>query len=215
MHSSAAAVGLLLAALCAVTGGACLLRARRAGGMQRSTAWSEALMGWGMAVMALAGSLPAAAVPPFVLAALLGPLFGAVAVWELRLLLTRLRERGERPAHGSAHHLHHLLGALAMLSMALAAPGAQAGGGHAHAAPGASLAATPLLSGMLLAYFAAYVLRTGLRLLPGPPGLALSAGPAAGRGQQPPSCAAHGPGELVSACRVAMGTGMLAMLLLM
>ncbi|SCK08311.1 hypothetical protein H181DRAFT_00359 [Streptomyces sp. WMMB 714] len=210
MHSSAA-VGLLLAALCAVTGGACLLRARGAGGMQRSTAWSEALMGWGMAVMALAGSLPAAAVPPFVLASL----FGVVAVWELRLLRTRLRERGERPARGSAHHLHHMTGALAMIYMALAAPGAQAGGGHAHAASGANLAATPLLSGVLLAYFAAYVLRTGLRLLPGPPGLALPAGTAAGRGQHPPSCAAHGAGELAGACRVAMGTGMLAMLLLM
>ncbi|MFC4495089.1 DUF5134 domain-containing protein [Streptomyces ovatisporus] len=219
MHSSAA-VGLLLAALCAVTGGACLLRARRAGGMQRSAARSEALMGSGMAAMALSGTLPAAAVPPFVFIVV----FGVVAAWELGLLRTRLREPGDRSARSSAHHLHHLLGALSMVYLAAAMPGTQTGGtGHAHTASGAPTAAAPLLSGVLLAYFAAYVLRTGLRLLPAPAGhgggTGLDPSPgvatAAGSGRHPPPCTAHGAPALAGACRVAMGTGMLTMLLVM
>uniref|UniRef100_UPI0015EF13D0 DUF5134 domain-containing protein n=1 Tax=Streptomyces albidus (ex Kaewkla and Franco 2022) TaxID=722709 RepID=UPI0015EF13D0 len=143
MHGSAT-VGWLLTALCAVTSGACLLRARGAGGMQRRTAGSEALMGLGMAVMALSGSVPVA-VPSL---AFVVP-FGAVAVWELTLL--RESGRCRRPA---VHHVHHLVGALSMVYMALAMQGASGSGGHIHG--GAAAAGLPLLTGVLLAYFAVY-----------------------------------------------------------
>lgn len=236
MHGSAA-VGWLLTALCAFVAVVCLLRARGAGGMRRRTARSEALMGLGMAAMALPGSASAAPSPLVFLV-----LFGAVGVRELTLLLEAREADGQRERAGPrqarqarralpVHHLHHLVGAAAMIYMALAmqashGAGAGAGAGGAvvggsgigdGAAAGAGAAGLPLLTGALLVYYAAYVLRTGLRLLPAP------AGEASGNATGSPVGAASAgevhavrdlPG-LPAACRVAMATGMLAMLLML
>lgn len=199
MHGSAT-VGWVLSALCVVTSGACLLRAwGAAGGMQRRTACGEALMGLSMAVMALSGSAPVA-VPPLAFAV---P-FGALAAWELTLL------RRERRAAG--HRLHHLVGALAMVYMAVAMQAAHGGAaaGHGHAGPAAGV---PVLTGVLLAYFAAYVLGSGLRLLPVP--AEATAALAGGGGAAGGACAVRDMPAVITACRLAMGTGMLAMLLML
>lgn len=173
--------GWLLVALCAVTGGYCLLRMRSAVEEQRRAAGGEALMGFGMAAMAV----PAAAVAPPRWAWLAYTLvFGAAAVRALWSVRT------------SPHHLHHLVGALAMVYMA-AAMVASPGGGHG----GAGL---PLVTGVLLVYFAGYVLWTGVRLMPVPAGTGSAVASAVGWGDRP---------ELARACRLSMGIGMLAMLL--
>lgn len=170
-------VGWLLVVLSAATGLSCLLR---------HAARDEALMGAGMAVMA---------VPVSVLdtrpwgAPLLAAVFAAVAV--RALLLAR------RPGH----HLHHALGAGAMVYMA-AAMGTAPAGGHAGHAP----AGTPLLTGALLVYFAVYVLGAGARLVTvtaGAPAVVPAGGIPAGTTAAP---------EL-AACRVSMALGMFAMLL--
>lgn len=95
---------------------------------------------------------------------------------------------------GGMHHAHHLVGSLTMVYMTL--PG---GSGHGQ---GAEL---PLLTGALLLYYAGYVVLGGTRLITagGPP-------PA-----QPAAVAPSGPVEFIHACRLAMGMGMLAMLLTM
>ncbi|WP_308010755.1 DUF5134 domain-containing protein [Streptomyces sp. AC495_CC817] len=181
MHGPVSA-GWLLVALCAVTGGYCLLRMRSAVEEQRRAAGGEALMGFGMAAMAV----PAAALTPPRWAWLCYALvFGAAAV------------RALWAARGNAHHLHHLVGALAMVYMA-AVMAAAPNGGHG----GAGL---PLVTGALLVYFAGYVVRAGLRLVPlaATPGAPVRAG-AAGWGDRP---------ELARACRLSMGIGMFAMLL--
>ncbi|MDX3641039.1 DUF5134 domain-containing protein [Streptomyces sp. MB09-02B] len=180
MHGPVSA-GWLLVALCAVTGGYCLLRMRSAVAEQRRAAGGEALMGFGMAAMAV----PAAAVTPPRWAWLFYALvFGTAAV------------RALWAARASAHHLHHLVGALAMVYMA-AVMAAAPGGGH-----GTGL---PLVTGALLGYFAGYVVWAGLRLVPVPatPGAPVRAG-ATGWGDRP---------ELARACRLSMGIGMFAMLL--
>ncbi|MEU3772546.1 DUF5134 domain-containing protein [Streptomyces sp. NPDC032472] len=95
---------------------------------------------------------------------------------------------------GGLHHAHHLVGSLAMAYMALAGVGAGAGaGGHGHGG------APPLVTGALLLYYAGYVLLGGARLVP-----------VAGTAPLPVPA---GPAELARACRLAMGMGMLAMLL--
>ncbi|MFE7762828.1 DUF5134 domain-containing protein [Streptomyces sp. NPDC057438] len=175
--------GWLLVALCAVTGGYCLLRMRSAVEEQRRAAGGEALMGFGMAAMAV----PAAAVAPPRWAWLAyAVVFGTAAV------------RALWSARTSAHHLHHLVGALAMVHMA-AAMAAAPGGGHGGAGP-------PLVTGVLLAYFAGYVLWAGLRLMPVPVAAGARGGGAGvmGWGDRP---------ELARACRLSMGIGMFAMLL--
>lgn len=152
-------------------------------------AGDEALMGAGMAVMA---------VPPSVFdprpwgAPVLTAVFAAAAV--RALLLVRRRP---------GHHLHHSLGSAAMAYMAFTM--ARAGPPHAGQAAHAG-AGIPLLTGLLLLYFAGYVLRTGT---------ALVAVPAAG----PLMCGGagtvrlrHAP-EVAAACRVSMALGMFAMLL--
>jgi hypothetical protein len=248
MHGSAT-VGWLLTAVCAFVAGVCLLRAEGAGGMRRRTARSEALMGLGMAAMALPGSV-AGALSPLVFLAV----FGTVGVLELTRYREGLRravpasgpgsDRGGGPVSGAgpgtdpeqaehAHHLHHLVGALAMIYMALAMPGAHgAAGGHGPG--GAPVAGAPLLTGVLLVYYAGYVLRTGMLLLPDGAGQdhedgalrdrarperhgdGRSAGVPAGPGKLSGLRDWAGPRELpglAPACRVAMATGMLAMLL--
>ncbi|MCT9082141.1 DUF5134 domain-containing protein [Streptomyces fulvoviolaceus] len=175
MHGPASP-GWLLVALCAATGAYCLLRMRSAVDEQRRAAGGEALMGFGMAAMAV----PAAVfTPPSWTWPVYAAVFGAAA---LRALWA---------ARASTHHLHHLVGALAMVYMAVvmaASPGHHAGSG------------VPLLTGVLLLYFVGYVLLSGVRLMP----VAAGTAGAAGWGDRP---------ELARACRLSMGIGMVAMLL--
>ncbi|MEU5697500.1 DUF5134 domain-containing protein [Streptomyces aurantiacus] len=170
--------GWLLVALCAATGAYCLLRMRSGVEEQRRAAGGEALMGFGMAAMAVPATVLA---PPRWAWAAYVAVFGAAA---LRSLWAAWR---------SAHHLHHLVGAFAMVYMAAV----MASGTHS---------GVPVLTGVLLGYFTAYVLWTGTRLVP------VAVGGNAGGGGAPP------PGwgdrlELARACRLSMGIGMLAMLL--
>ncbi|WP_406076203.1 DUF5134 domain-containing protein [Streptomyces virginiae] len=120
-------------------------------------------------------------------APVLGMVFGGAALHALWLL------------RGGPHHAHHLVGSLTMVYMAL-----MAGAGSGHGQEHAQAAGPPLLTGALLLYYAGYVMLGGTRLITeGGPGSPRSA---AGRG---------GPPELIRACRLAMGMGMLAMLLTM
>ncbi|MGW1883965.1 DUF5134 domain-containing protein [Streptomyces sp. NPDC001970] len=183
MHGPAMS-GWLLVALCAASGAYCLLRVRSGPDEARGAAGGEAVMGFGMAAMAV----PAAVVPPPPWAWLVyAAVFGAAALralWAARL------------PSGAGHHLHHLVGSLAMVYMALAmAPG---GGGHSgHGRAGG----VPLLTGALLVYFAVFVLRAGARLVPV---ASAAAGGTVAWGARP---------ELALACRVSMGVAMVAMLL--
>ncbi|MBC9729717.1 DUF5134 domain-containing protein [Streptomyces sp. TRM68367] len=182
MHGPASS-GWLLVALCAATGAYCLLRMRSSVGEQRRTAGGEALMGFGMAAMAV----PAAVfTPPSWAWSAYAAVFGAAALDALWA------------ARRSPHHLHHLVGTAAMVYMAMVMAGSPA---HAHGGSG-----VPLLTGALLLYFTAYVLLTGVRLVPVPAGA--TGGPATGSGwgDRP---------ELARACRLSMGIAMVAMLLTM
>ncbi|MFJ7962872.1 DUF5134 domain-containing protein [Streptomyces sp. NPDC096324] len=185
MHGPASP-GWLLVALCAATGAYCLLRMRSPVEEQRRTAGGEALMGFGMAAMAI----PAAVVTPPRWAWLVcTAVFGVAA---LRALGT---------ARGTRHHLHHLMGTVAMVYMAAVMTAAPAH--HVHGGTG-----VPVLTGALLLYFTGYVLRSGARLLP----LAVASGPVASG----PPAGSVGWGdrpELSQACRLSMGIAMLAMLI--
>lgn len=174
-----ASYGWLLVALCTATGAYCLLRMRSRVEEQRRAAGGEALMGFGMAAMAV----PAAVFTPPTWAWLLyAAVFGAAALQALW------------SARASAHHLHHLVGASAMVYMAVAmaaSPGRHGGFG------------VPLLTGVLLLYFTGYVLLSGIRLVP----VAVTVrggGGVVGWGDRP---------ELARACRLSMGIAMVAMLL--
>ncbi|MET7453069.1 DUF5134 domain-containing protein [Streptomyces sp. NPDC005574] len=180
MHGPASP-GWLLVALCAATGAYCLLRMRSTVEEQRRAAGGEAVMGFGMAAMAV----PATAFtpPPWAWPGYLA-VFGAATVHALWA------------ARAGGHHLHHLVGACAMVYMAVAMGASPAPpGGHAgHGGSG-----FPPLTVVLLLYFTAYVLLSGARLVPATAG----AGTAAW-GDRP---------ELARACRLAMGIAMVAMLL--
>lgn len=176
MHGPASP-GWLLVALCAATGAYCLLRMRSSVEEQRRAAGGEALMGFGMAAMAV----PAAVfTPPGWVWPLCTAVFGGAA---LRALWA---------ARTSTHHLHHLVGAGAMVYMAVvmaASPGHHGGSG------------VPVVTGVLLLYFAGYVLLSGARLIP------VSVTPdggSVGWGDRP---------ELARVCRLSMGIAMVAMLL--
>ncbi|MEV0415655.1 DUF5134 domain-containing protein [Streptomyces sp. NPDC050448] len=163
----------LLVLLCAVSGAYCLRRVRRSGREARGGTAGEALMGFGMAVMAVPSGIG-----PWGPGILLAVFCGASlhALWLLR---------------GGVHHAHHLVGSLAMAYMALTMAA-----GHGHGG------GPPLVTGALLLYFAGYVLLGGARLV------------TAGGGAQPvPDGPQVLPAELTRACRLAMGMGMLAMLL--
>ncbi|WP_405689999.1 DUF5134 domain-containing protein [Streptomyces sp. NBC_00057] len=194
MHGPAMS-GWLLMALCGVTGAYCLLRTRRETGEGRRTARAEALMGFGMAAMAV----PAAVVTPPVWGwAVYAVLFGAAS---LRALWFSRR---------STHHLHHLVGSSAMVYMALAmAPGGGGAHGEHGGQTGHDVAVTaggiPLLTGLLLAYYAVYVLRSGARLIPVATTAGGGGGPVGGGWGAWP--------ELALACRLTMGIAMFAMLL--
>ncbi|MEI5100781.1 DUF5134 domain-containing protein [Streptomyces sp. PmtG] len=142
MHGPGSA-GWLLVALCAASGAYCLLRMRSHVEEQRRTAGGEALMGFGMAVMAV----PAAA---------LSPPTGVWAGYAAVFAVVGLRAAWTARRH--AHHTHHLVGAFAMVYMSAAmvtTPGAGHGG-----------AGAPLVTGALLLYFAGHVLASGARLAP-------------------------------------------------
>ncbi|MEZ3180842.1 DUF5134 domain-containing protein [Streptomyces pimonensis] len=179
--------GWLLVALCAANGAYCLLRMRSHVAEQRRAAGGEALMGFGMAVMAVPASVftpPAWAWP--VLAAVFGSA-GLQALWAART---------------GVRHLHHLVGAGAMVYMAVtmvASTSTSTGEGHGH-----SGSDVPLLTGFLLLYFVAYVFATGVRLVPVT--AVAGGGREAGWGDRP---------ELARACRLSMGIAMVAMLLAM
>ncbi|MER7951273.1 DUF5134 domain-containing protein [Streptomyces sp. NPDC096079] len=185
MHGPAL-TGWLLVALCAATGVYCLLRMRACAGEERRAAGGEAVMGFGMALMAL----PAAVLsPPEWGWTVYAAVFGAATLHALLAL-----RRG-------GHHAHHLVGSLAMVYMALtmAAPGAA--GAHAgHTAGTAAAGGIPVLTGGLLLYYTAYVLRAGTRLVPV---AAAAGGPGPAWATRP---------ELTLACRLAMALAMLAML---
>jgi hypothetical protein len=171
----------LLVALCAATGVYCLVRMRSGVEEQRRAAGGEALMGFGMAAMAVPAAVftpPSWAWPAYAV------VFGAAA---LRALWA---------ARASTHHLHHLVGASAMVYMAavMAASPGQHGGHGGHGSGG-----VPLVTGVLLIYFAGYVLLSGVRLVPVGAG-----GGTVGWGDRP---------ELARACRLSMGIAMVAMLL--
>ncbi|WP_202918328.1 DUF5134 domain-containing protein [Streptomyces cavernae] len=217
MHGSAAA-GWLLVALCAATGAYCLLRMRSRVEEQRRSAGGEALMGFGMAAMAL----PAVVVTP-PRWAWLGcvVVFGGAGV------------RALWAARTGAHHLHHLIGALAMVYMAWAMAAAPATAHAAHATASGTppvSPGSPLLTGALLLYFAGYVIWSGVRLLPLETAVAGPVGGPHRRGTNSSgtqSGGTQGSGiegsgieggwadrpEVARACRLSMGIGMLAMLL--
>ncbi|TQK43062.1 uncharacterized protein DUF5134 [Streptomyces sp. SLBN-118] len=179
MHGPAVS-GWLLVTLCGATGAYCLVRMRSCAGRARETAGGEALMGLGMAAMAVPSAM--SALPRWVWV-MYATVFGAAAA------------RALWPAPRGIRHLHHLVGSLAMVYVAVvmrSGAGAQAG----HPAAG-----VPLLTGGLLAYYAVYVLRSGVRLIPA---VAPAGGAAEVSGSRP---------ELAPACRLAMGLAMLAMLL--
>lgn len=207
-------VAWLLVVLSAAAAASCLLR-----GEGRS----EALTGAGMAVMAV----PLTVFDP-------GPWGAAVfaAVFALAAVHALVRR--------TPHRLHHTVCSGAMVYMAVS----MAAAGPAHAEHAAHLSAgVPLLTGLLLLYFAGYVLRAGLSVVPGTAvavgttgtvgttggvraggtaGTVAPAGPAgsAGSGHHRARISTgSGPvrlrhaPEVAVACRVAMALGMLAMLL--
>ncbi|MGW3493026.1 DUF5134 domain-containing protein [Streptomyces sp. NPDC001020] len=138
MHGPTAP-GWLLVALCAASGAYCLLRMRSTVEEQRRDAGGEALMGFGMAVMAVPAAV--AAPPRWAWIAYL-VIFGSAAV---------------RALFAARTHAHHLVGAFAMVYMAgsmVSSPGHHGHGG------------VPLLTGVFLLYFAGYVLWAGVRLVP-------------------------------------------------
>ncbi|MHC5904028.1 DUF5134 domain-containing protein [Streptomyces sp. S6] len=192
MHAPAS-LGWFLVALCAATGAYCLLRMRSTDEKQRQAAGGEAVMGFGMAAMAVPAGVftpPGWAWPVYL------TVFGAAAAHSLWAM------RSPRAARTGGHHLHHLVGTLAMVymaaAMALSPPHV-----HTHGSSG-----VPLLTGALLVYFTAYVLTSGARLVP--VGVTSGGGGAdsggSGWGDRP---------ELARACRLSMGIGMLAMLITM
>ncbi|MCK8681491.1 DUF5134 domain-containing protein [Streptomyces lichenis] len=202
--------GWLLVALCAVAGVSCLVRAHGCPGhVGRSAAAGEAVMGLGMAAMAVPAAVAA---PPAWVWSGYAALFTAAAVPAVGavgpLWRGRTGGRGQVVGRGgaggrgwAADHGHHLVGSLAMVYMALvmAAGGGTGPGPHpGHGGPGGGL---PLLTAALLAYYTVYVLRAGGRLVP-----AGTASPGVTEGW------AAGP-QPALACRLAMALGMVAMLL--
>ncbi|MFJ3705713.1 MULTISPECIES: DUF5134 domain-containing protein [Streptomyces] len=195
MHGPALS-GWLLMGLCAATGAYCLLRTRDGTERERGSARAEALMGFGMAAMAVP---PALLTLPEWMWVVHAVVFGAAALHAV----VRLRDGG--------HHPHHAVGSLAMVYMAVAmAPGAAHASGGGHLGHGAQPAGgVPALTGVLLVYYALYVLGSAGRLIPAPVGVPAGAGaPTTTTG---PVWDARP--ELALACRLTMGIAMFAMLL--
>lgn len=209
VHGSASS-GWLLVALCAVTGAYCLLRTRSAVEEQRRAAGGEALMGFGMAAMAVPAAVMA---PPRWAWGICALVFGAAAI------------RAVWAARAGGHHLHHLVGTGAMAYMAAVMSASPSSGHHGHD----SAAGPPAVTGVLALYFAGYVLWSGARLIPAP-AVAGGSGGVGGMGGMGEVAGAQARGaggvgrgavlwrdrlELARACRLSMAMGMLAMLLMM
>ncbi|MBP0460255.1 DUF5134 domain-containing protein [Streptomyces bomunensis] len=206
-----------MVAVCAASGSYCLLRTRVAVGGTRATARGEALMGFGMATMAVPALVWA---PARWVWGAYAAVFGLTALRACVAVAARGRSAG--------HHAHHLVGTLAMVYMSLAMVSFPAGGGGHGAMAGMGAgevmapAGMPVVTGVLLLYFAGYVLWAGSRLIPG-----VGAAPAGGavapggvRGAPDGAHAVPGPAvrfvgrpEVTLACRLSMGMAMLAMLL--
>ncbi|WP_329624808.1 DUF5134 domain-containing protein [Streptomyces sp. NBC_01255] len=185
MHGGALS-GWLLVALCAATGTYCLLRMRVSDGEERRAAGGEALMGFGMALMALPTTVVA---QPGWSWAVYAAVFGGAAL----LAMAGAARRG-------GHHLHHLVGSLAMLYMAVAMAAPVAQGAHTGHAMGTA-GGIPVLTGGLLLYYTVYVLRAGARLAPA--AVAAAGGPGPAWATRP---------ELTLTCRLSMALAMVAML---
>ncbi|MEV7591019.1 DUF5134 domain-containing protein [Streptomyces sp. NPDC089922] len=201
MHGSATSLSAslsswLLVLLCAVSGAYCLRRVRGAGG---GAAAGEAVMAFGMALMAVPLALGGGWRAP-----LLGGVFCAAALHALWML-----------RHG-LHHAHHLVGSLTMAHLALAPAAAGQGAAHAaHAAAGpAAASGPPLLTGALLLYYAGYVVLGGTRLIAAGSPAGAAGGEVGGEASRA-RAGGEEPAEFVRACRLTMGMGMLAMLLTM
>ncbi|MFI0987065.1 DUF5134 domain-containing protein [Streptomyces exfoliatus] len=194
MHGPALS-GWLMVALCAATGVYCLLRMRVCAGEERRAAGGEAVMGFGMASMAL----PAAVLtPPTWGWAVYAAVFGGATLHGLFTV-----RRG-------GHHLHHLVGSLAMVYMAVAMA-SPATGAHTGHTPGTT-SGIPVVTGGLLLYYVVYVLHAGARLAPVATVRTVRAGgPGQGQGPGPGPAWATRP-ELALACRLSMALAMLAML---
>ncbi|MEU0147463.1 DUF5134 domain-containing protein [Streptomyces sp. NPDC006288] len=193
MHGPALS-GWLLMVLCGLTGAYCLLRTRSGTERERGAARSEALMGFGMAAMAVPAAL---FTPPRWTWAVYAVVFGASSL----RALTRVR--------GGGHHPHHLVGSLAMLYMAVVmVQGAAHTVAGAHSGHGAGPAGgVPVLTGALLVYYALYALRSAGHLVPAPAPVAVADGGTVGVvawGARP---------ELALGCRLTMAMAMFTMLL--
>ncbi|MFJ8659594.1 DUF5134 domain-containing protein [Streptomyces sp. NPDC093795] len=193
MHGPALS-GWLMVALCAAAGVYCLLRMRVCAGEERRAAGGEAVMGFGMASMAL----PAAVLtPPGWSWAVYAAVFGGATLHGLFTV-----------RHGG-HHLHHLVGSLAMVYMALAMA-TPATGAHAGHTVGTS-GGIPVLTGGLLLYYMAYVLHAGARLVPVTGAATVTAATATATVDGPGRTWATRP-ELTLVCRLSMALATLAML---
>ncbi|MFB4426400.1 DUF5134 domain-containing protein [Streptomyces sp. QL37] len=200
MHGPALS-GWLLMVLCGATGAYCLLRTRDGTERERRSARAEALMGFGMAAMAVPGALFTL---PEWMWSVYAVVFGAAALHAVV------------HARGGGHHLHHLVGSLAMVYMAVTmAPGAGGATGGGHAGHGAGAAGgVPVLTGALLVYYALYVLHSAGRLIPAPAPVGVAAGGGGdGHGGMAAAPAWRARPELALACRLTMGIAMFAMLL--
>ncbi|MFG3051530.1 DUF5134 domain-containing protein [Kitasatospora sp. NPDC048239] len=154
---------------------------------------AEALMGLGMAAMAVTeGVVPAAVWAWLFGVPAVGFLLGAAAPTVSATPAASATPTAPTTPARRTHRLHHAVGALAMTYMALAMAAAPAGA-HTHHTVAAG---TPLLTGVLLLYFGGYSLWTGSRLLTTSAGGLLT-----------------GTAGLTRACRLSMGIGMFAMLL--
>ncbi|MFC5910192.1 DUF5134 domain-containing protein [Streptacidiphilus monticola] len=145
-----AVVAWLLVLLVGSAGSYCLARVclrRGAPVTERQADASEAVMGLGMAVMALPHGWGMRLPAPLWLT-----VFGAAAAWSL---WCAVRHRGAR-----GHHGYHAAGHAAMLYMAVAMAASPHDG-----MPGMT-AGAPAVTGPLLLFFCAAALRFGLRLSP-------------------------------------------------
>ncbi|WP_341483317.1 DUF5134 domain-containing protein [Streptomyces tubbatahanensis] len=221
-----------------MTAVSCVLRARGAGHRQRADAGGEAAMGFGMAVMAVPLLWSATPTVSALLAWGFTAVFGALlahGAW-----LATSGGRGDRARHGKKprrregaadrggawfphdgprRHVHHLVGGAAMLYMSLAmALGTAGASGTAHAAAHSTHSApggVPVVTGLLLGYFAVYALWTAARLMPVAADRMAAgvAGASTGAAVGATAAPLMRQAGIAAGCRLAMATGMFAMLI--
>ncbi|MGW1789911.1 DUF5134 domain-containing protein [Streptomyces tubercidicus] len=217
-------VGWLLVLLGGAAGVYCLVRARTGPVAQRGEARGEGLMALGMAAMAWPLAPPSWS--PWLFTAVFGTaglwalarrhLHHAVGALAMAYMAVAMVVPSQQPGHtGQMSQMSHL-GPMEPMAQMGQADGASGAAAMAHTVPGG----VPLLTGLLLVYFTGYVLAAGVRLVPAAgavSGEAVTDGPVAG-GPVADEPVAGGPtavagSGVLRACRVAMGIGMLAMLL--